>query len=57
MKNLMNILRDTRIAIPLGFLLGLELFLQTGLYKSLKQPGLYGHRLIDSGMVLLGGCG
>ena len=27
MKNLMNILRDTRIAIPLGFLLGLELFL------------------------------
>ena len=37
----MNILRDTRIAIPLGFLLGLELFLQTGLYKSLMQPRSY----------------
>ncbi len=41
MKTLLHILRDPRICVPLGFLLGIELFLQTGLYKPLMQPRSY----------------
>lgn len=41
MKHIFEILKDPRIYIPIGFLLGFELFLQTGLYTRLMQPRSY----------------
>lgn len=41
MKNVFNILKDSRIWIPLLFLLGFELFMQSGLYTKLMQPRSY----------------
>lgn len=41
MKHIFEILKDPRITIPIGFLLGFELFLQTGLYTRLMQPRSY----------------
>lgn len=55
MKNVFQILKDPRIFIPVAFLLGFELFLQSGLYTKLMQPRSYADNV--SRIIRLGGIG
>jgi hypothetical protein len=41
MKPLISFLKDIRFLIPLGFILSIELFLQSGLYRHFLKPNTY----------------
>ena len=50
MKELIKYLKDVRFWGPAGFLIGFELFLQSGLYRNLMQPRSYAdnvQRIVD----------
>ena len=47
MKELTTLLKDSRFYIPAGFILCLEIFLQSGLYKYLLKPDSYAANIIN----------